>query len=75
VGLDELASDDPDTPFEFVDSPALPTEARTQSAAGASASSDVMLTAIAQLLVEKGVFTRDELVEQLQALSKISDGA
>jgi len=75
VGLDELASDDPDTPLEFVDSPALPTGARTQSAAGASASSDVMLRAIAQLLVEKGVFTRDELVEQLQALSKTSDGA
>ena len=75
VGLDALYSDDPDRPLEFVDSPALPTEACTRSAAGASASSDVMLRAIAQLLVEKGVFTRDELVEQLQALSETSDGA
>jgi hypothetical protein len=75
VGLDQLASEDPDAPLEFVESSALPTEVRTQGAGGASASSDVMLRAIAQLLVEKGVFTRDELVEQVQALSKTSDGA
>jgi hypothetical protein len=70
VGLDELGSDDPDGPLEFKDSPALPDDRPTGKTRGASASSDAMLRAIAQLLVEKGVFTRDELVKQLQAMSK-----
>jgi len=75
VGLDELGSVDPDGPLEFEDSPALPPDARVAEAGGASASSDAMLRAIAQLLVEKGVFTRDELVKQLQAMSKPTGGA
>jgi hypothetical protein len=75
VGLDELGSADPDGPLEFEDSPALPPDARAAKAGGASASSDAMLRAIAQLLVEKGVFTRDELVKQLQAMSKPTGGA
>jgi hypothetical protein len=75
VGLDELGSEDPDDPLEFEDSPALPPDARAEKARGASASSDAMLRAIAQLLVEKGIFTRDELIEQLQAMSKPTGGA
>jgi hypothetical protein len=75
VGLDELGSDDPDGPLEFKDSPALPADRPTEKIRGASASSDAMLRAIAQLLVEKGVFTRDELVKQLQAMSKPTGGA
>jgi hypothetical protein len=75
VGLDELGSEDPDGPLEFEDSPALPPDARAEKACGASASSDAMLGAIAQLLVEKGVFTRDELVKRLQAMSKPTGGA
>ena len=75
VGLDELGSEDPDGPLEFEDSPALPRDDSTEKAHGASASSDAMLSAIAQLLVEKGVFTREELVKQLQAMSKPTGGA
>jgi hypothetical protein len=75
VGLDELGSEDPDGPLEFEDSPALPCDDPTEKAQGASASSDAMLSAIAQLLVEKGVFTREELVKQLQAMSKPTGGA
>ena len=75
MGLDELGSQHPDGPLEFVDSPALPRGDRTEKAQGASASSDAMLSAIAQLLVEKGVFTREELVMQLQAMSKPTGGA
>jgi hypothetical protein len=75
MGLDELGSEDPDGPLEFEDSPALPSDDPAEEASGASASSDAMLRAIAQLLVEKGVFTRDELVEQLQAMSKPPRGA
>jgi hypothetical protein len=75
MGLDELGSEDPDGPLEFEDSPALPSDEPAEEASGASASSDAMLRAIAQLLVEKGVFTRDELVEQLQAMSKPPSGA
>jgi hypothetical protein len=75
VGLDELGSEDPDAPLEFEDSPALPRDDSTEKAQGASASSDAMLSAIAQLLVEKGVFTREELVKQLRAMSKPNGGA
>ena len=75
VGLDELGSEEPDGPLEFEGSPALPSDDPTEKAQGASASSDSMLRAIAQLLVEKGVFTREELVKQLQAMSKPTDGA
>ena len=70
VGLDELGSEEPDGPLEFEDSPALPRDAPTANTHGASASSDAMLSAIAKLLVEKGVFTREELVKQLQAKSR-----
>jgi hypothetical protein len=75
VGLDELGSEDPDGPLEFEDSPAFPSDDPTEKAQGASASSDAMLSAIAQLLVEKGVFTREELVKQLRAMSKPEGGA
>jgi hypothetical protein len=75
VGVDELGSEDPDGPLEFEDSPALPRDAPTAKAHGASASSDAMLSAIAKLLIEKGVFTREELVKQLQAMSKPTGGA
>ena len=75
VGVDDLGSEDPDGPLEFENSPSLPRDAPTAKSHGASASSDAMLSAIAQLLVEKGVFTREELVKQLQAMSKPTDGA
>ena len=75
VGLDELGSEDPDGPLEFEDSPALPLDDPAEKVRGASASSDAMLGAIAQLLVEKGVFTREELVKQLQAMAKPTGGA
>jgi type IV pilus assembly protein PilB len=75
VGLDELGSEDPAGPLEFEDSPAIPCDDPTEKAQGASASSDAMLSAIAQLLVEKGVFTREELVKQLRAMSKPEGGA
>ncbi len=75
VGLNELGSEDPDGPLEFEDSPALPPDEPAEEARGASASSDAMLRAIAQLLVEKNVFTRDELVKQLQVMSKPTGGA
>jgi hypothetical protein len=75
VGLDELGSEDPDGPLEFEDSPALASDEPTSKPQGASASSDAMLRAIAQLLVEKGVFTREELVKQLRAMSKPIGGA
>jgi len=75
VGLDELGSEDPDGPLEFEDSPALAPDERTEKSQGASASSDAMLRAIAQLLVEKGVFSREELVKQLRAMSKSVGGA
>jgi hypothetical protein len=75
VGVDELGSEEPDGPLEFEDSLAIPPDDPTEKAQGASASSDSMLRAIAQLLVEKGVFTREELVNQLQAMSKPTGGA
>jgi len=75
VGLDELGADDPDGPLEFEDSPALAPDKPTEKATGASASSDALLRAVAQLLVEKGVFTREELVKQLRAMSKPTGGA
>jgi len=75
VGLDELGSEEPDGPLEFVDSPALAPSKPAPKAKGASASSDALLRAIAQLLVEKGVFTREELVKQLTAMSKPTGGA
>jgi type IV pilus assembly protein PilB len=75
VGLDELGSEEPDGPLEFEDSTALPSDEPAEKACGASASSDAMLGAIAQLLVEKGVFTRTELVKQLQAMSKTTRSA
>ena len=75
LGLDKLGSEDSDGPLEFEDSPALPRDDSAEKAHGASASSDAMLSAIAQLLVEKGVFTREELVKQLQAMSKPTGGA
>ncbi|MBW2715254.1 MAG: hypothetical protein JRD03_04220 [Deltaproteobacteria bacterium] len=75
VGLDELGSEESDGPLEFEDSPALPSGAPGKKSQGASASSDSMLRAIAQLLVEKGVFTREELVKQLQAMSKPTGGS
>jgi hypothetical protein len=59
----------------FEDSPALPSDAPDEKSHGASASSDSMLRAIAQLLVEKGVFTREELVKQLQVMSKPTGGS
>ncbi len=71
VGVEELDTDDPDAPLEFIDSPALESaRPAARARGGASASTDAMLRAIAQLLVEKGVFSRNELVEQLQAMSK-----
>jgi hypothetical protein len=75
VGLDELGSEDPDGPLEFEDSPALPRDDPAEPVRGASASSNAMLGAIAQLLVEKGVFTREELVKRLQAMAKPTGGA
>ena len=75
VGLDELGSDEPDGPLEFEESPALAPEKPAEQSKGASASSDALLRAIAQLLVEKGVFTREELVTQLRAMSKPIGGA
>jgi len=76
VGLDELGADEPDGPLVFVDSPALPDGVPSfKQDKGATASSDAMLRAIAQLLVEKGVFTRQELVKQLKAMSKPTGGA
>ena len=75
VGLNELGSEDPDGPLEFEDSPSLPPDEPPEEARGASASSDAMLRAIAQLLVEKNVFTRDELVQQLRVMSKPTGGA
>ncbi len=75
VGLDELGSEEPDGPLEFEDSPALAPDQPTDKSKGASASSDALLRAIAQLLVEKGVFTREELVKQLRAMSKPIGGA
>jgi hypothetical protein len=75
VGLDELGSEDSDGPLVFEDSPALPSDAPDEKSHGASASSDSMLRAIAQLLVEKGVFTREELVKQLQVMSKPTGGS
>jgi len=75
VGLDELGSEDPDGPLEFEDSPAIARDKSTEKAHGANASSDAMLRAIAKLLVEKGVFTREELVKQLAAMSKPIGGA
>ncbi|HXV37744.1 MAG TPA: hypothetical protein VEC18_11375 [Myxococcota bacterium] len=75
VGVDELDSYDPDGPLEFIDSPALESaRPAARAPGGASASTDAMLRAIAQLLVEKGVFSRDELVQQLQAMSKPRGG-
>jgi hypothetical protein len=76
VGLDELGPDEPDGRLEFEDSPALSSDDhRPEKAKGASASSDSMLRAIAQLLVEKGVFSREELVKQLQAMSRPTGAA
>jgi hypothetical protein len=75
VGLDELGTSQFDGPLEFEDSPALPSDDSSEKAQGASASSAAMLRAIAQLLVEKGVFTREELVKQLQAMSRSTGGA
>jgi hypothetical protein len=76
VGLDELGSEEPEGPLEFEDSPALaPDDEPPGESSGASASSDALLRAIAQLLVEKGVFTREELVKQLMAMSKSIGGA
>ena len=75
MGVDELGSEDPDGPLEFEDSPSLPEDAPTAKVQGISASSDAMLRAIAQLLVEKGVFTREELVKQLHAMPKPAGGA
>jgi len=75
VGLDELGAEEPDGPLEFEDSPALAPDEPTEKPKGASASSDAMLRAIAQLLVEKGVFSREELVKQLKAMSKPIGGA
>jgi hypothetical protein len=70
VGLDELGSEEPEGPLEFEKSPALAPDKPAEKSTGASASSDALLRAIAQLLVEKGVFTREELVKQLRAMSK-----
>jgi hypothetical protein len=75
VGLDELGSEEPDGPLEFEESPALAPAKPAEKSTGASASSDALLRAIAQLLVEKGVFTREELVTQLRAMSKPIGGA
>ena len=75
VGLDELGSEEPDGPLEFEESPALAPEKPAEKSKGASASSDALLSAIAKLLVEKGVFTREELVKQLRAMSKPIGGA
>jgi hypothetical protein len=75
VGLDELGSEEPDGSLEFEASPALAPAEPAEKSKGASASSDALLRAIAQLLVEKGVFTREELVTQLRAMSKPIGGA
>jgi len=75
VGLDELGTSQFDGPLEFEDSPALPSHDPSEKAQGASASSAAMLRAIAQLLVEKGVFTREELVKQLKVMSKPTGGS
>jgi MshEN domain len=70
VGMDELGSE-----VEFKPSPAFAPDKPTEKSKGASASSDAMLRAIAQLLVEKGVFTREELVKQLRVMSKPTGGS
>ena len=61
----EPTPDDDMGPLEFADDSALPPEPRV-SASPPSASNDAMMRAIAQLLVEKGVFTREELVQRLK---------
>ena len=73
--LEKIALAEAQARLEFEDSPAIPSDDPTGKAQGASASSDSMLRAIAQLLVEKGVFTREELVKQLQVMSKPTGGA
>ena len=59
-------------PLEFADSEeSMMAEPEPQAAA--SPGNDPMLRAIAQLLIEKGVFSRDELVERLQAVMSKDD--
>jgi len=56
--------------------PALPAEPEIPAdPSSPSASNDAMLRAIAQLLVEKGVITREELVERLKAAANPERGA
>jgi len=74
--IEKSRTDMPDV-LEF----AAPTTSTGQPAASSTPASDIqpnsgarandsMLRAIAQLLIEKGVFTRDELVDRLRAVSK-----
>ncbi len=66
----EPPSAEPRSAAALSDAPALPPEpAIPESSSFASGSNDAMLRALAQLLVEKGVITRDELVERLKAVA------
>ena len=72
--------DEPAAPEPAAPAPARTAAPRTLESASApraaAMSSDVILRALSQLLVEKGVLTRDELVERLRLLSaKEADGA
>jgi type IV pilus assembly protein PilB len=69
-----IGLDDPDE-AEAPEAPAVPRASsdRAASSAAAEFSNDTMLRAIAQLLVERGIFTRDELVERLTAVAAPRD--
>ena len=53
--------------LEFAEPPPEVIPANKPAAAGVN---DSMLRAIAQLLIEKGVFTRNELVDRLRTVAK-----
>lgn len=73
-GVEEPVVEEPEVaePLEFADSEESPV-AEPEPQAAASAGNEPMLRAIAQLLIEKGVFSRDELVERLQAVMSKDD--
>ncbi len=50
-------------------------QAAAPSASGVDASGEPIVRALAQLLVEKGILSREELVERLSALAKADSGA
>ena len=69
IGLDE-----PNAP-EAAEVPGLPSGSPEPAAVADEFSNETMLRAIAQLLVERGIFTRDELIGRLTAVAaQRSDG-